>query len=63
MSFEQEAFLGRHIGPTEENVATMLQLLGYTDLDSFTKAVVPQSIAISEQIEKVLPAPATARGG
>ena len=59
MSFEQEAFLGRHIGPTEENVATMLQLLGYTDLDSFTKAVVPQSIAISEQIEKVLPAPAT----
>ncbi len=59
MSFEHEAFEGRHIGPSEENVSTMLSLLGYKDLDSFTKAVVPASIAISEHIEKVLPTAAT----
>jgi glycine dehydrogenase len=59
MSFEHEAFLGRHIGPTNENVATMLSLLGYSDLDSFTKDVVPESIAISQKIEEILPKAAT----
>ena len=59
MSFEHEAFIGRHIGPSDDNVQTMLALLGYKDLDTFTKAVVPATIAISEHIEKVLPKAAT----
>ena len=59
MTFNHEAFLGRHIGPSDENVTSMLTLLGYKDLDSFTKAVVPASIAIAEHIEQVLPEAAT----
>jgi len=55
MSLEQDSFVGRHIGPTESSVATMLDLLGYRDLDSFTKAVVPETIAISQHIQEILP--------
>lgn len=55
MSLEQDSFVGRHIGPTESSVATMLDLLGYKDLDSFTKAVVPETIAISQHIQEILP--------
>jgi len=55
MSVEQDSFVGRHIGPTESSVAAMLDLLGYKDLDSFTKAVVPESIAISQHIQEILP--------
>jgi glycine dehydrogenase len=59
MSLEQDSFVGRHIGPTDSSVTTMLELLGYKDLDSFTKAVVPQSIAISQHIEEILPVAAS----
>ena len=59
MSLEQDSFVGRHIGPTDSSVSTMLDLLGYKDLDSFTKAVVPQSIAISQHIEEILPGAAS----
>lgn len=59
MSLEQDSFVGRHIGPTDSSVTTMLDLLGYKDLDSFTKAVVPQSIAISQHIEEILPVAAS----
>ena len=55
MSLEQDSFVGRHIGPTESSVATMLDLLGYKDLDSFTKAVVPETIAITQHIQEILP--------
>jgi glycine dehydrogenase len=59
MSLEQDSFVERHIGPTDSSVTTMLDLLGYKDLDSFTKAVVPQSIAISQHIEEILPVAAS----
>ena len=38
------AFVNRHIGPTESEVAAMLGALGYSDLDAFTEAVVPAVI-------------------
>jgi glycine dehydrogenase len=59
MTLNHDAFIGRHIGPSDDSVVSMLALLGYSDLDSFTKAVVPASIAISEKIESVLPPAAT----
>ena len=49
-------FSDRHIGPNQYQIQTMLLELGYKDLDSFIKAVVPQNIHIKGEIEKSLPA-------
>ena len=48
-------FTSRHIGPNQYQIQTMLLELGYKDLDSFIKAVVPENIHIKGEIEKVLP--------
>ena len=48
-------FVDRHIGPNQYQIQTMLLELGYKDLDSFIKAVVPQNIHIKGEIEKSLP--------
>jgi glycine dehydrogenase len=45
------SFEDRHIGPTSVDEATMLLALGYSDLDSFIKDVVPANIAIKGVIE------------
>jgi glycine dehydrogenase len=45
------SFEGRHIGPTSVDESTMLQELGYLDLDSFIKDVVPANIAVKGVIE------------
>jgi glycine dehydrogenase len=39
-----DTFAHRHIGPSEAEVAEMLALLGYADLESFTDSVVPETI-------------------
>ena len=38
-------FADRHIGPTENDIATMLAAIGYQSLDQLTETVVPSSIA------------------
>ncbi len=48
------SFEDRHIGPTSVDEATMLQALGYSNLDSFIKDVVPANIAIKGVIEKAI---------
>ena len=48
-------FASRHIGPNQYQIQTMLLELGYKDLDSFIKAVVPENIHIKGEIERVLP--------
>jgi len=45
------SFEDRHIGPTSVDESTMLQELGYSDLDSFIKDVVPANISIKGVIE------------
>ena len=45
------SFEDRHIGPTSVDESTMLRALGYSDLDSFIKDVVPANIAIKGVIE------------
>jgi glycine dehydrogenase len=50
-----ENFESRHIGPSAEQEATMLHELGYPDLTSFIKAVVPENIAMAELLSDVLP--------
>jgi len=48
-------FVDRHIGPNHYQVQTMLLELGFKDLDSFIKSVVPSNIHIKGEIEKTLP--------
>ena len=48
-------FVDRHIGPNQYQIQTMLLELGYKDLNSFIKAVVPENIHIKGEIEKSLP--------
>ncbi len=38
-------FQYRHIGPQQDDIDSMLQSLGYSDLDELTKAIVPTAIA------------------
>jgi glycine dehydrogenase len=48
-------FVDRHIGPNQYQIQTMLMELGFNDLDTFIKSVVPKNIHIKGEIEKVLP--------
>ncbi len=45
----------RHIGPQKEEVAVMLELLGYPSLDALCDAVVPKAIRLRRPLD--LPAP------
>ncbi len=59
MSASYEAFEHRHIGPSEDQIQVMLAQLGYPDLETFIKDVVPANIAMSEKLEAALPPPLT----
>jgi glycine dehydrogenase len=48
------SFEDRHIGPTSVDEAAMLKHLGYSDLATFIKDVVPSNIAINGVIEKAI---------
>ncbi|MEY4163897.1 MAG: hypothetical protein RLZZ79_849, partial [Actinomycetota bacterium] len=50
-------FRDRHIGPSHEQVGTMLHELGYSDIDAFISDVLPDSIKLGEVFGKALPAP------
>ena len=42
---ELSSFVGRHIGPRDQEIQSMLERLGYDSLDDLTRAVVPTNIA------------------
>jgi len=50
-----ENFESRHIGPSLEQEATMLLELGFSDLDTFIKSVVPENIAMVQRLSELLP--------
>ena len=43
---QADAFVGRHIGPRDEDAATMLGAVGYESLDALMNAAVPASIRV-----------------
>src|SRR5437667_493337 len=45
-----DSFARRHIGPTEEEVRSMLSEVGYEDLDSLIDATVPKNIRLERQL-------------
>ena len=54
MSYEGEAFSTRHIGPSSADELQMLQVLGYDNIKTFIKAVVPENIQIAKALSQVL---------
>ena len=50
-------FSDRHIGPSGDEISTMLLELGYSDLESFTQAVLPDSIKLTSKFGPLLPKP------
>jgi len=55
MTSVRSGFVDRHIGPSQEQIDLMLLQLGFKDLESFTSAVVPTSIAMTTKLQSVLP--------
>lgn len=49
-------FVDRHVGPNDYQIKSMLLDLGFSDMESFIKSVVPKNILIKGEIEKNLPA-------
>src|SRR5216117_3604352 len=47
---EPETFAARHIGPRSANVAAMLELLGYENLDALIDAAVPRRIRMTQRL-------------
>lgn len=47
---DNETFIGRHIGPDEPQIQTMLHALGYSSLSELTRATVPGSIALNRPL-------------
>jgi glycine dehydrogenase len=41
---QHDAFIARHIGPDDAEIASMLQTVGYDSLDALTDAIVPAAI-------------------
>jgi len=54
MSYEGEEFVNRHIGPSSADELQMLQVLGYKDVKTFIKDVVPENIQIAKALSQVL---------
>ncbi|MBY4596818.1 aminomethyl-transferring glycine dehydrogenase [bacterium BD-1] len=52
-----DAFLERHIGPNDAEIAHMLRVVGHDSLDAMTDAIVPASIKSAAPL--ALPAPVT----
>ena len=53
----RQDFSDRHIGPSGDEISTMLLELGYRDLESFTQAVLPDSIKLASKFGPLLPKP------
>ena len=50
MEIERDLFQDRHIGPSPEDQAAMLGVLGYDSLDAFIDAVVPADIRLRQPL-------------
>ncbi|MBC52211.1 MAG: glycine dehydrogenase (aminomethyl-transferring) [Gammaproteobacteria bacterium] len=47
---DNDTFIGRHIGPDEPQIQTMLAALGYSSLSELIRATVPGSIALNRPL-------------
>ena len=49
------SFVPRHIGPSDADVAAMLELLGYESLDALIDATVPSAIRLQRPLSIHVP--------
>ncbi|RMH93071.1 glycine dehydrogenase (aminomethyl-transferring) [Lysobacter pythonis] len=47
---DRDAFIARHIGPNDAEIAHMLKVIGHDSLDAMTEAIVPGKIRLSEPL-------------
>ena len=45
---QHDAFIARHIGPDDAEIASMLKTVGFDSLEAMTGAIVPASITSSK---------------
>jgi len=57
MNKESSGFAARHIGPRSAEESQMLTALGYKDIETFIRDVVPENIRIAKQLSETLDAP------
>ena len=50
MSSSTPDFVGRHIGPSQEELEEMLQAIGYADVEALVDKAIPQTIRISDAL-------------
>ena len=50
-------FVDRHVGPSSENVRSMLDALDYSRMSDFIGDVLPDSIKLTEKFGSALPTP------
>ena len=48
---ELSRFVGRHIGPNDEEISAMLRGLGFEELETFIDATVPKSIRLAKPLD------------
>ena len=46
-----DAFVARHIGPNDAEIAAMLEVIGHPSLDAMTEAIVPGKIRLSKPLD------------
>ncbi|MFN2571386.1 MAG: glycine dehydrogenase (aminomethyl-transferring), partial [Gemmatimonadales bacterium] len=51
MTIDHDLFQERHIGPSAEDQAAMLETVGYDSLDAFIDAVVPADIRLRQPLD------------
>ena len=51
----KRTFVDRHIGPSQEQIATMVHELGFGSLDELISKVLPPTIVLSEKFGATLP--------
>ena len=51
----KRTFVDRHIGPSQEQIATMVHELGFGSLDELISKVLPPSIVLAEKFGATLP--------
>ena len=50
-------FVGRHVGPRDEEIREMAKLVGFDSLDDLIKSTIPDQIRFPAGKDSVLPAP------
>src|SRR5690349_13626881 len=48
---ELSRFVGRHIGPNDDEIRAMLEALGFESLDEFIDATVPKNIRLTKPLD------------